>query len=195
MGFIYQSSLLFNDMGVLHQRYDKIHLFRAMVADGVGSYDESRTFLAGNTPAVARCTLDGVSVGIGMTVCFDVRFPKLFGQLRSMGADIITVPSAFTHTTGQTHWQSLLTARALDSQCLVVGSAQGGMHHFTHKGKAQSRQTWGHAMMVNANGQIVASTNTADCCQFAIIYADFDKTAQDIIRQNMPIFDCAVNFT
>lgn len=191
----YQSSLLFNDMGVLHQRYDKIHLFRAMVADGVGRYDEGRTFLAGSTPTVAHCTLDGVSVGIGMTVCFDVRFPKLFGQLRGMGADIITVPSAFTHTTGQAHWQSLLIARALDSQCLVVGSAQGGTHHFIHKNQPQSRQTWGHAMMVNANGQIVASTNTTDCGKFAIVYADFDKTAQDIIRQNMPIFDCAVDFT
>lgn len=102
------------------------------------------------------------------------------------------MPSAFTHTTGKTHWQSLLTARALDSQCLIIGSAQGGTHHFTHKDKPQTRQTWGHGMIVNANGQIVSGTDTTDGGDFIIIYADFDKDEQDDIRKNMPIFEFRV---
>lgn len=187
-----QSSLMFDNTGKLIARYDKIHLFRASVADGVGSYDEGRTFEAGDKPVVVNCVLGGVSVGVGVAVCFDVRFPALFQRLRDLGADIITVPSAFTHTTGKAHWQSLLTARSLDSQCLIVGSAQGGMHHFTHKDKSQTRQTWGHGMIVNANGQIVSSTDTTDGGDFMITYADFDKNEQDNIRKNMPIFECRV---
>ncbi|WP_066805150.1 nitrilase-related carbon-nitrogen hydrolase [Moraxella oblonga] len=188
-----QSSLLFDNQGKLLARYDKIHLFRALVADGVGSYDEGCTFEAGDTPMVACCMIDGVAVGVGMTVCFDVRFPHLFQTIRKLGADIITVPSAFTHTTGKAHWQSLLTARALDSQCFIIGSAQGGTHHFTHKETPQTRQTWGHGIMVNANGQIVSSTNITDGGEFVITYADFDKNEQDQIRQAMPIFECQVS--
>lgn len=189
-----QSSLLFDHHGQAVARYDKIHLFRANVADGVGSYDEGRTFEAGDTPVVANCLINGEKLNIGMTVCFDVRFPALFNRLRQLGADIITVPAAFTHTTGQAHWQSLLIARALDSQCMIIGSAQGGTHQFTHKDKTHTRQTWGHSMMVNANGQIVASTKQTDGGEFVVIYADFDKNTQDKIRQNMPIFECRVGF-
>lgn len=189
-----QSSLLFDPHGQTIARYDKIHLFRANVADGVGSYDESRTFEAGNTPVVADCMIDGVNIKIGLAVCFDVRFGAFFQKLRELGADMITVPSAFTHATGKAHWQSLLTARALDSQCMIIGSAQGGTHHFIHKDKPQTRQTWGHGMMVNANGEILASTDHTDCGEFAIIYADFNKKQQDDIRKAMPIFECRVDF-
>lgn len=188
-----QTSLLFDNTGQTLARYDKIHLFRASVADGVGSYDEGRTFEAGDTPVVARCTLGGVEVGVGLTVCFDVRFPTLFQRLADMGAELITVPSAFTYMTGQAHWQTLLTARALDSQCFIVGSAQGGTHHFTHKGNAQTRQTWGHGMMIDASGQIISRTDMTDAGEFAVIYADFDKTAQEHIRQAMPTLACRVS--
>lgn len=189
-----QSSLLFDNTGQKIARYDKIHLFRANVADGVGSYDEGRTFEAGSVPVVATCVLDGVAVNIGLAVCFDVRFPLLFQKLREMGADMIGVPSAFTYTTGQAHWQSLLTARSLDSQCMIIGSAQGGTHQFSHKDKVYTRQTWGHGMIINADGQILANTKQTDCGEFAVIYADFDKEAQDKIRQNMPIFECRAGF-
>lgn len=189
-----QSSLLFDNTGALLARYDKIHLFRAVVSDGVSSYDEGRTFEAGNTPTIASCILDGVVVGVGLTVCFDLRFPALFGRLRELGADIISAPSAFTHATGQAHWHSLLTARALDSQCLIIGSAQGGTHTFNHKDKIHTRHTWGHAMMVDANGQCLASTDTTDGGEFVIVYGQFDKCAQDLIRQNMPIFECRASF-
>ena len=185
-----QTSLLYNPDGKIIARYDKIHLFRAQVADGVGSYDEGRTFEAGSTPIVASCVIDGMTLNVGLTVCFDVRFPRLYQLLRQMGADIITVPSAFTHTTGQAHWDSLLTARALDSQCLMVGATQGGTHHYIHKDKPASRQTWGHALMVDAHGRVMASTDRTDTGEFSVIYHDFDKTTQDTIRNAMPLLYC-----
>lgn len=188
----YQSSLLIDNHGNCLARYDKIHLFRAQVADGVGSYDEGRTFEAGNQLVVAHCIIDGVAVGIGLMICFDVRFAIMAHRLRQLGADILTVPAAFTYTTGQAHWQMLLQARALDSQCLVVGATQGGTHQFEHKGKIHTRQTWGHAMMVDANGQVIASTKKTevDTVGFDIIYATFDKDKQQQIRQDMPLFAC-----
>lgn len=185
-----QTSLLYHPDGTVIGRYDKIHLFRADVADGVGNYDEGRTFEAGNTPVIIPCMLDDMVINVGLTICFDARFPRLYQSLRQMGADIIVVPSAFTHTTGQAHWTSLLTARALDSQCLIVGAAQGGTHHYIHKDKSASRQTWGHALMVDAYGRIMASTDRVDAGEFDIIYHNFDKSTQDTIRSAMPLIHC-----
>lgn len=187
-----QTSLIFDNTGKQIARYDKIHLFRAEVADGVGSYDEGRTFEAGNQTVVAQCTIDGIPINIGMMICFDGRFALMAHKLRRLGADILTLPSAFTHVTGQAHWQLLLQARALDSQCLVIGATQGGTHHFNHKDKVLTRQTWGHAMIVNAHGQVVASTGQTQVGKsgFEVVYANFDKNAQQRIRQTMPIMDC-----
>lgn len=189
-----QTSLLFDDQGKQIARYDKIHLFRATVGDAVGSYDEGRTFDAGNELVVAPCVIDGVAVGIGLMICFDVRFPAMAQRLRTLGADIISVPAAFTHTTGKAHWQTLLQARALDSQCFVIGSTQGGIHTFTHKDKIHTRQTWGHSMLVNATGEIVANSDSTECppSGFNIVYGVFDKDKQEQWRQYLPIFDCAV---
>lgn len=187
-----QSSLLFDNTGNLLARYDKLHLFRAKVADGVGSYDEGRTFEAGDELVVAHCVIDGISVNIGMMVCFDVRFANMAHQLRRLGADILTIPAAFTYTTGKAHWQTLLQARALDSQCLILGATQGGIHHYHHKGNSYQRQTWGHAMMVDANGQIVASTHRTDTSKqgYEIIYTHYDAILQQRIRQAMPLISC-----
>lgn len=187
-----QTSLLFSNTGKLIARYDKIHLFRATVQDGVGSYDEGRTFEAGDKVVVADCLIDGVRVGVGLAVCFDLRFPQLFQALRQKGADIIVVPSAFTYATGQAHWQSLLTARALDSQCLIVGATQGGTHTYTHNNKTHTRKTWGHAMLMNANGKVINSSNQTELRHgdFTIVYGDFDPEQQKIIRQDLPIFEC-----
>ncbi|UNU73695.1 carbon-nitrogen hydrolase family protein [Moraxella nasovis] len=186
-----QVSLVFNPQGKQIARYDKIHLFRATVDDSTGGYDENNTFEAGDTPVVVPLNIDGQIIHLGLMICFDVRFPRLAQTLRNMGADIISMPAAFTYQTGKTHWQTLLQARALDSQCLIIGSTQGGTHHIGER----TRQTWGHAMMVNANGQIIATTNNTQCTDdFAIIYADFDKAAQKSIRQTMPIFECFQEF-
>lgn len=146
-----QSSLLFDPSGVTIARYDKIHLFKAIVNDSTGSYDEGKTFEAGNTPIVAKTDFGN----IGMMVCFDLRFAPLALTLREMGADILTAPSAFTYQTGKAHWQSLLTARALDSQCLVIGAGQTGKHFFNNAQGQTSRTTWGHSAFINANGEMV----------------------------------------
>lgn len=188
-GKFYQSSLLFSPTGKLIARYDKIHLFKATVTDGVRQYDEGRTFEAGNTPVVAVCDIDGQKINIGMMICFDVRFANFARQLRQMGADVLCVPSAFTFVTGKLHWQTLLQARALDSQCLVVGSAQGGTHVFSKNGVSHQRQTWGHSMLIDANGQIISSTQGIKMAKkFNIAYGVLDKQKQQKIRQSLPIF-------
>ncbi|OOR85356.1 carbon-nitrogen hydrolase family protein [Moraxella canis] len=183
-----QVSLLIDDQGDIKARYDKIHLFRATVDDSTGSYDEGKTFEHGDKLVCQPCIIDGQAVNVGMMICFDVRFPTLAQRLRQMGADIITVPAAFTHRTGEAHWQMLLQARALDSQCLIVGSAQGG----TRQIGSRTRETWGHSMIVDAHGQIMADSGSADVADsgYCIVYADYDADQQAKVRASMPIFDC-----
>ncbi|WFF38070.1 carbon-nitrogen hydrolase family protein [Moraxella nasibovis] len=183
-----QTSLLFDPQGVQVARYDKIHLFRATVDDSTGSYDEGKTFEAGERLVVAPMNIKGETVHLGMMICFDARFPAMAQRLRQMGADIISVPAAFTYRTGQAHWQLLLQARALDSQCLMIGSAQGG----THRIGTSTRETWGHSMMVDAQGQIIAHSEQTETGEqgYLVIYGEFDKAKQTKIRQSMPIFDC-----
>lgn len=211
-----QSSLLYDPSGDAVARYDKIHLFRATVNDSTGSYDESQTFEAGDTPVVAQTALGN----IGMMVCFDLRFPTLALKLRQLGADILTAPSAFTYQTGKAHWQSLLTARALDSQCLVIGAGQAGEHFFGKQGE-KSRQTWGHSEFVNANGEGIGEAMSLDNSSFdsefvltnqaqswlgdvsngdtqltallantRLVMATFDPQAQQNWRCQLPIADC-----
>lgn len=186
-GKFYQTSLAFDQTGKQIARYDKIHLFRATVADGVGAYDESKTFMAGTMPVCADFVIKGVGVRVGMMVCFDLRFARLAQLYRQLGADILVAPSAFTFATGQVYWELLLKARAIDSQCLVVGSAQGRTHHTEHS----SRQTFGHSMIVGADGQVLASTGTSQLdSPYQIAMAQFDKDAQHSIRKALPIFEC-----
>ncbi|WP_227429266.1 nitrilase-related carbon-nitrogen hydrolase [Psychrobacter sp. I-STPA6b] len=198
-GRLRQSSLLFAPDGQCLARYDKIHLFTATVNDAHGRYDESATFEAGEHTVVATCELNHIPVTIGMMVCFDLRFPALAQRLRQAGAQILTAPSAFTYRTGEAHWRMLLQARALDSQCLVIGASQGGRHHYS---KNKHRDTWGHATIVDANGVILASHDTQRAKTIAnaqedstttapvVILAEFDHQAQQQYRQNMPLFQC-----
>lgn len=183
-----QVSLLIDDQGNIKARYDKIHLFRATVDDSTGNYDEAKTFEHGSRLVCEPCVINGQTINVGMMICFDVRFPAFAQRLRQMGADIITVPAAFTHRTGQAHWQMLLQARALDSQCLIIGSAQGGIHQIGNS----TRQTWGHSMIVNAHGQIIADSGRTEVADngYCIAYADYDADRQAKIRTAMPIFDC-----
>lgn len=183
-----QSSLVFDPSGAQIARYDKIHLFRATVNDSTGSYDEGKTFEAGDDLVVVPLSIKGQTINLGMMICFDVRFSAMAQRLRQMGADIISVPAAFTYKTGEAHWQLLLQARGLDSQCMMIGSTQGGTHHIGQ----YTRETWGHAMIVNAHGQVVADSrsSTTDEDGYLMVIAEFDQQAQNQIRQNMPIFDC-----
>lgn len=183
-----QTSLVFNPQGEQIARYDKIHLFRATVNDSTGGYDEGKTFEAGDELVIAPLHMDGMTINLGMMICFDVRFPVMAQRLRTMGADIISVPAAFTYQTGKAHWQQLLQARSLDSQCMMIGSTQGGTHHIG----TSTRETWGYAMMTDAHGRVIASTEQTELGNddYLIVFGKFNQAKQEQIRQNMPIFDC-----
>ena len=154
-------------------RYDKIHLFDVQVGDAVGGYQESQFFEPGSDVVVAKTPFGQ----IGLMVCYDLRFPELALTLRAQGANILTAPAAFTYTTGQMHWQLLLQARAMDSQCHVLGAAQQGWH-------GEKRQTWGHAGATNSRGQILAITD-AEGAQLMTV--PFDLNVQRSIRESMPL--------
>ena len=154
-------------------RYDKIHLFDVHVGDAVGGYQESKFFEPGTDIVVAKTPFGH----IGLMVCYDLRFPELALTLRAQGANILTAPAAFTYTTGQMHWQLLLQARAIDSQCHVLGAAQQGWH-------GEKRQTWGHAGATHSRGQILAITE-AEGAQ--LITVPFDLQEQQAIRASMPL--------
>ncbi|OTG96851.1 carbon-nitrogen hydrolase [Acinetobacter sp. ANC 4654] len=154
-------------------RYDKIHLFDVQVGDAVGGYQESKFFEPGTDVIVAKTPFGQ----IGLMVCYDLRFPELALTLRAQGANILTAPAAFTYTTGQMHWQLLLQARAIDSQCHILGAAQQGWH-------GEKRQTWGHAGATHSRGQILAITE-AEGAQLLTI--PFDLQEQQAIRASMPL--------
>ncbi|AXY59213.1 MULTISPECIES: carbon-nitrogen hydrolase family protein [Acinetobacter] len=154
-------------------RYDKIHLFDVQVGDAVGGYQESMFFEPGTDVVVAKTPFGN----IGLMVCYDLRFPELALTLRARGANILTAPAAFTYTTGQMHWQLLLQARAMDSQCEVLGAAQQGWH-------GEKRQTWGHAGAANSRGQLLDIVH-AEGAQ--LITVPFDLAEQNAVRASMPL--------
>lgn len=154
-------------------RYDKIHLFDVQVGDAVGGYQESKFFEPGTDVVVAKTPFGN----IGLMVCYDLRFPELALTLRSQGAHLLTAPAAFTYTTGQMHWQLLLQARAMDSQCQVLGAAQQGWH-------GEKRQTWGHSGAANSRGQILEILDTEGAQLFTV---PFDLEEQNMIRSSMPL--------
>lgn len=184
----YQTSLAIDQTGRVVARYDKIHLFRATVNDGIGSYDEGRTFLAGDRLGFADFQINNKTVRVGMMICFDLRFPKLAQNLRQLGAEVLVAPSAFTYQTGKAHWELLLKARAIDSQCAVIGAAQGG----THRTNTSERKTWGHSTITAADGTILSTTGQTDTDEkgYLIATADVDLSLQAAQRTALPIFDC-----
>ena len=154
-------------------RYDKIHLFDVQVGDAVGGYQESKFFEPGDEIVLAKTPFGN----IGLMVCYDLRFPELSLSLRNRGANILTAPAAFTYTTGEMHWQLLLQARAMDSQCQVLGAAQQGWH-------GEKRQTWGHTAATNSRGQILEIVNQ-EGAQF--ITVPFDLEEQLKVRESMSL--------
>ncbi len=156
-------------------RYDKIHLFDVQVGDAVGGYQESKHFEPGTEVVVAKTPFGN----IGLMVCYDLRFPELALTLRNKGANILTAPSAFTYTTGEMHWQLLLQARAMDSQCQVLGAAQQGWH-------GEKRQTWGHTAVTNSRGKVLASIENEGA---QLITVPFDIAEQQLIRNSMPLMN------
>ncbi len=144
-GKVRNSCLVFNPQGALVVRYDKIHLFA--FNNGTERYDESRVLEPGDTPVCFSLpSLDGHTWRVGLSVCYDLRFAALYQALQ---AEVLLVPSAFTYTTGQAHWEVLLRARAIENLAYFIAPAQGGVH-------ANGRRTWGHSMVVDAWGQVLA---------------------------------------
>ncbi|WP_105900786.1 carbon-nitrogen hydrolase family protein [Vibrio gangliei] len=166
------TSLLLSPQGELIADYDKLHMFDVDVDDGHKRYRESDTFVAGNRVVVANTDL----ANIGISICYDLRFPALFQQLRSQGADVITVPAAFTYVTGEAHWESLLRARAIETQCWVVAVGQVGTHPC-------GRQTWGHSMVIDPWGRVVGSLSETA----GFITVTIDPKINQTIRAQMPI--------
>ncbi|OCX23035.1 carbon-nitrogen hydrolase [Stutzerimonas xanthomarina] len=165
-------SLLVDDRGQRVARYDKLHLFDADVADSRGRYRESDHYAPGQRLVVADTPLGR----LGMTVCYDLRFAELYLALRAAGAELISVPSAFTLTTGAAHWQSLIRARAIETQCYMLAAAQGGEH-------PEGRITYGHSSIVDCWGRMLCEQPTGD----AVLSASRDAGEQAAIRQRMPV--------
>ena len=145
---VYNSSLVFNPQGVCVVRYDKLHLFR--FDNGTESYDESRVLCRGAQPVqFALSSQDGHVWQVGLSVCYDLRFPELYRHYAQQGTDLLLVPSAFTYTTGQAHWEVLLRARAIENLSFVAAAAQGGVH-------PSGRRTWGQSVLIDPWGRVLA---------------------------------------
>ncbi len=169
---VYNTSLLFDANGNCVARYDKMHLFDVHVGqDGKEQYNESATMKHGAQPVVATTPLGN----IGLSVCYDLRFPELYRGMLDENIVMITVPSAFTARTGEKHWEMLLRARAVENLCFVIAPGQGGVHN-------EKRTTWGHSMIVDPWGEILCCVKNG--AGFAC--ADLDLDSLHALRQSFP---------
>jgi nitrilase len=170
------ASLMFNDKGEIVARYNKIHLFDVDIEcdgkTGKDSYRESDTFAAGRDIVV----VDTHFGKIGMSICYDLRFPMLYREMVKQGAEIFLIPSAFTKTTGKIHWEPLIKARAIENQCYVIAPAQGGYH-------VNGRHTYGNSMAVDYLGQVHGLRLKGS----GIITINIDLEAQKKVRESFPV--------
>ena len=169
-GRIANRSLVFDPSGVIAGRYDKIHMFDVDLPDGE-TYRESDTYQPGTETCVVRSPWGG----LGMTVCYDIRFPGLYRMLAQAGADCIAVPSAFTRQTGWAHWRVLLRARAIETGAYVFAPAQCGNH-------GGGRRTFGHTMIVDPWGTVLAEAGE----DVGITFADIDASKVADARRAIP---------
>lgn len=167
------ASFVFDPQGNELTRYDKIHLFDVDIADAHSAYRESDQIEPGEEAKV----IDTAVGRIGLSICYDLRFPLLYQNLVARGAELLTVPAAFTKVTGEAHWHILLRARAIESQCYVLAANQGGQH-------SKKRATYGHSMIIDPWGRILAEI-TEDGPGVAV--ADIDLTILRDIRTKMPV--------
>jgi len=166
-GKVLNTTLVYDPQGQEISRYDKIHLFG--FNKGTESYDEARTIV----PGEAVGSFEAPFGRVGLSVCYDLRFPELF---RAMGeCALIIVPAAFTHTTGLAHWEVLLRARAIENQCYVLASAQGGLH-------VNGRRTFGHSMLIDPWGEVKAVLREGE----GIIHGELDAGFLASVRESLP---------
>lgn len=163
--------LLIDDKGAIVARYDKLHVFDVDLPNGE-VYRESANIRPGDAAAVA----DTPWGRLGLTVCYDVRFPHLFRQLAKAGADLIAVPAAFTVPTGEAHWETLLRARAIETGSFVLAPAQGGLHE-------DGRRTWGRSTVVGPWGEVIGKLDNDDP---GVLFATLNLDAVDKARRAVP---------
>ncbi|MCB1380843.1 MAG: carbon-nitrogen hydrolase family protein [Alphaproteobacteria bacterium] len=178
-GRLLNRSLLISPRGSIVARYDKIHLFDVDLPTGE-SLRESHAYDAGRTATVATWRWGQ----LGMTICYDVRFPALYRQLAQAGAEVLTIPSAFTVPTGEAHWHVLLRARAIETGSFVLAAAQAGRHE-------SGRETYGHSLAVGPWGDILAEAQTKP----EVIVFDVDKRQADAARKRIPALARTDGFT
>ena len=172
---VYNSCLVYDPEGNCSARYDKIHLFDVNVGrDGSEAYRESDSITPGREITVAATPFGN----IGISICYDLRFPELYRRMLSRDITIITVPAAFTRTTGKQHWELLLRSRAVENLCFVIAAGQGGQHN-------EKRATWGHSMIIGPWGDILAATETGP----GVVYADLDLRQLHTIRKSFPALE------
>jgi deaminated glutathione amidase len=167
-------SFLIAPDGTIAARYDKIHMFDVNVSE-TEVYRESAGYRPGRQAVLAR-TVFGT---LGMTVCYDLRFPHLYRRLAQAGAQMLTVPAAFNHITGAAHWETLLRARAIETGCYVLAPAQTGFHPETH---GKGRRTHGHSLVIGPWGEVIADGSTDP----GVTFADLDLAEVANARARIP---------
>lgn len=165
----YASTLVFDNLGRVKARYDKIHLFDVRVSE-TEAHKESNSTCAGDKVVV----VDTPVGRLGLSVCYDLRFPELYRLLQQQGAEVLIVPAAFTYDTGKVHWQVLLQARAIENMCYVIAANQGGTHQ-------NGRETYGHSMIISPWGEILS-----ECDDTSIAVANIELSQLHKKRQQFP---------
>jgi predicted amidohydrolase len=166
----YNTSVLVDPAGTVAATYRKVHLFDVTLPDG-SSYRESAAACAGSEAVTAEL----LGVRVGLSICYDVRFPELYRRLVDQGARVITVPAAFTLTTGKDHWHALLRARAIENQAYVLAPAQHGKH-------SRGRQTYGKSVVIDPWGEVIAQCSEGE----GFVTARLDFQYQDRVRTAVP---------
>jgi nitrilase len=176
---VFNSCCVYAPDGTLAARYDKLHLF--CFDNGRERYDEGRVLRAGSEPVAFSAPSGeiGGPLRVGLSICYDLRFPELYRLLMAQAGqppcDLLAVPSAFTHTTGQAHWELLLRARAVENQCYVIAAAQGGLHE-------NARRTWGHSMVIDPWGEVLAVQAEGE----GVVVAELDLQRLASVRSQLP---------
>ncbi|MEO0367438.1 MAG: carbon-nitrogen hydrolase family protein [Pseudomonadota bacterium] len=184
--------------GAIVADYNKVHLFDVSTEDGsVGgarssgsqTYRESDDFMPGDPQqfdaaepsAKVSLSLAGLELSLGLTICYDLRFPEVYRRLGKVGCQVIFVPAAFTYVTGQQHWETLLRARAIENQCFIIAAGQCGYH--AQSNNEAARRTWGHSMIIDAGGHVLAKMGHEE----GLLSCELDLSKQIGLRQRFPV--------
>jgi predicted amidohydrolase len=176
---VFNACCVYAPGGTQAARYDKMHLF--CFDNGKECYDEGQVLQAGTQPVTVQADIpaapqgEAASLRVGLSVCYDLRFPELFRKMMTPPCDLIALPAAFTYTTGRAHWELLLRARAVENQCYVIAAAQGGVHE-------NGRRTWGHSMVIDPWGEVLAVLPEGE----GVVLADLDPARIASVRLQLP---------